>query len=87
MLWPLAPVAEMLAAATGLGGAALVMASFPFHPESMVILLAMVAALGIFSGIAFGSSYQLVSRFRERESVALTTGTARPLSQHAHARR
>lgn len=58
----------------GLGGAAVVMATFPFHTQSMALLLTMVSALGIFSGIAFGSSYQLVSRFKQRESVALTTG-------------
>lgn len=40
----------------GLGGAAVVVASFPFHKESMFVLLLAVSLLGIFSGVAFGSS-------------------------------
>mmetsp|Transcript_14139 Transcript_14139/g.42675 ORF Transcript_14139/g.42675 Transcript_14139/m.42675 type:complete len:478 (+) Transcript_14139:565-1998(+) len=67
-------VATGLRLVLGLGGAAVVVASFPFHKESMFVLLLAVSLLGIFSGVAFGSSYQLVSRFGERESVALTTG-------------
>lgn len=58
----------------GLGGATLVCATLPFHAQKASVLLGAVALLGIFCGVAFGSSYQLVSRFSARESVALTTG-------------
>jgi len=54
-----------------------VCATFPFHAQKAGVLLLAVALLGVFSGVAFGSSYQLVSRFSDSESVALTTGTRR----------
>lgn len=59
---------------TGLGGATLVTATLPFHAQKAGVLLLAVGLLGIFCGVAFGSSYALVSRFTARESVALTTG-------------
>lgn len=40
----------------GLGGAAVVVATFPFHIQSTFVLLLAVSLLGVFSGIAFGSS-------------------------------
>lgn len=68
------------ACTTGLGGATLVCATLPFHAQTVGVLLSAVGLLGIFCGVAFGSSYQLVSRFSSRESVALTTGDSMVVS-------
>lgn len=62
----------------GLGGSAILCAAFPFYPADERVILAAVALLGVCAGVAFGSSYQLVSRFGARESVALTTGSSIP---------
>lgn len=71
----------LLIAYAGLGGSAVLCAAFPFYPADVRIILAVVAMLGVFAGVAFGSSYQLVSRFGARESVALTTGVCpKPLN-------
>ena len=59
---------------TGLGGSALICAAFPFYPADARLILALVALLGVCAGIAFASSYELVSQFGARETVALTTG-------------
>ena len=52
----------------------MICAAFPFYPAQARIILGVVSLLGLLAGIAFGSSYQLVSRFGNDESVALTTG-------------
>ena len=61
----------------GLGGSAIICAAFPFYPAEAKVVLGVVSLLGVLAGIAFGSSYQLVSRFGNDESVALTTGHLR----------
>ncbi len=58
----------------GLGGSAIICAAYPFFPAQARVILGIVSLLGVLAGIAFGSSYQLVSRFGNDESVALTTG-------------
>ncbi|KAK9828283.1 hypothetical protein WJX74_007233 [Apatococcus lobatus] len=58
----------------GLGGSAIICALYPFYAESVPYLLWITAFLGVFSGIAFGSSYQLVAYFEPVNTVALTTG-------------
>ncbi|KAK9849775.1 hypothetical protein WJX84_003292 [Apatococcus fuscideae] len=58
----------------GLGGSAIICALYPFYAESVPYLLWVTAFLGVFSGIAFGSSYQLVAYFEPVNTVALTTG-------------
>ena len=58
----------------GLGGSAIICAAYPFFPAQARVILGVVSLLGVLAGIAFGSSYQLVSRFGNDESVALTTG-------------
>ena len=57
--------------------AAAVSAIYPFFSDSHAWLLLMVVFLGMFSGLAFGSSYQLVSKFPAKNSVALTLGAPR----------
>lgn len=64
----------VIATPTGLGGAAVISAAFPFFPADARVVLAAVALMGVFAGVAFAASYQVVSRFGTRESVALTTG-------------
>ena len=54
--------------------AAAVSAIYPFFSDSHAWLLLMVVFLGMFSGLAFGSSYQLVSKFPAKNSAALTLG-------------
>ena len=62
---------------TLLDSAAAVSAIYPFFSDSHAWLLLMVVFLGMFSGLAFGSSYQLVSKFPARNSAALTLGAPR----------
>ena len=57
--------------------AAAVSAIYPFFSHSHAWLLLMVVFLGMFSGLAFGSSYQLVSKFPTKNSAALTLGAPR----------
>ena len=57
--------------------AAAVSAIYPFFSDSHAWLLLMVIFLGMFSGLAFGSSYQLVSKFPAKNSAALTLGAPR----------
>ena len=54
--------------------AAAVSVIYPFFSDSHAWLLLMVVFLGMFSGLAFGSSYQLVSKFPAKNSAALTLG-------------
>ena len=58
----------------GLGGCAILCATFPLYPDNERVILVAAALLGVLAGATFGSSYQLVSHFGPRESVALTTG-------------
>ena len=58
----------------GFGGCAAVLAAFPHLQGSLVQVLSAVAALGIASSIAFGTSYQLVSSHGSSSTVGLTIG-------------
>lgn len=58
----------------GLVGYGAVCAWFPFMPEQIWFLLGAVVALGLFSGIAFSASYQLVARFANKNVIALGLG-------------
>lgn len=58
----------------GLLGYAAVCIWFPFMPEKIWFLLGAVVALGLFSGIAFSASYQLVARFANKNVIALGLG-------------
>jgi MFS family permease len=71
----LGPTMSMLARITfGMLGCAMLCAWFPFIPQHAFNLLAIVAALGCFSAIAFSTSYQLVSWFRSADTIALGIG-------------
>ena len=58
----------------GFGGCAAVLAAFPHLQDSLAQVLGAVAALGITSSIAFGTSYQLVSGYGSSSTVGLTIG-------------
>lgn len=57
-----------------IGGILGISLAYPLLPEHRAPILACVALLGVASGILFGSSYQLVSRFPTSNTVALTLG-------------
>jgi hypothetical protein len=58
----------------GLGMLALLSCAFPLFLTSRVGLLTATAAVGVCYGMAFGTSYELVTRFPGAMNVALTTG-------------
>uniref|UniRef100_A0A1D2AFS1 Equilibrative nucleoside transporter 4 n=1 Tax=Auxenochlorella protothecoides TaxID=3075 RepID=A0A1D2AFS1_AUXPR len=58
----------------GLVGYGLLAAWFPFQPTDLSVLIITVVALGLFSGLAFSASYQLVSRFANKNVIALGMG-------------
>ncbi|KAK9804063.1 hypothetical protein WJX73_000717 [Symbiochloris irregularis] len=61
----------------GLGGCAVICASFPFLPrDSIWWLLGPVTALGLLSSIAFSASYQMVAHFANKNTIALGLGCA-----------
>lgn len=68
---------ETVLQCSGLGGAALVCGLFPFASGTLASALTLTCLLGLCSGIAFGSSYQLVSHFSTTCNVALTIGERR----------
>lgn len=64
----------------GLGGLAVCSYQFPhiMHSEQSVLVLTVV--VGMCYGMAFGTSYQIVSRFSPADTVALTTGEQWPVA-------
>lgn len=60
--------------ALGLGSLVVLTASFPAMATSHLGLLAGTVMVGVSYGLAFGTSYQLASRFAPAATVALTTG-------------
>ncbi len=58
----------------GLGALVLLTASFPAFCHSESWLLAATVLVGMSYGLAFGTSYQLVSKFPKHNTVALTLG-------------
>ena len=70
---------------TGLGGSALICALFPLFTPTLGFVLQMTCLLGLCCGIAFGSSYQLVSHFSVICNMALTIGKASHLSSRVTA--
>jgi hypothetical protein len=58
----------------GLAGAGALALGWPFLPPSLGALVAATAALGACSGLAFSASYQLVSRFANKSTLALGLG-------------
>eukprot|EP00887_Chlorella_sp_A99_P002817 scaffold6.g2817.t1 len=58
----------------GLLGYGFVCASFPFQPSTIYWLLSSTVALGLFGGVAFSASYQLVARFANKNVIALGLG-------------
>ncbi len=76
----------------GLGGLVLLTAAFPAFCHSVGALLSATVLVGMCYGLAFGTSYQLVSKFPKHNTVALTLGgpprhsadaRARPAAGHA----
>ena len=61
----------------GLGGLVLLTAVFPAFCHSVAALLSATVLVGMSYGLAFGTSYQLVSRFPKHNTVALTLGAPR----------
>ena len=68
------PLAAMLRFTAGLGGLALLTSFFPMLAASHAGLLGTTALIGMAYGLAFGTSYQLASKFSPASTVALTTG-------------
>ena len=66
---------------TGLGGSALICVLFPLFTPTLAFVLQMTCLLGLCCGIAFGSSYQLVSHFSVTCNMALTIGKTFHISQ------
>ena len=66
----------------GLGGSALICALFPLFMPTLGFVLQMTCLLGLCCGIAFGSSYQLVSHFSVICNMALTIGKASHIFLH-----
>lgn len=58
----------------GLGALVLLTATFPAFCHSESWLLAATVLVGMSYGLAFGTSYQLVSKFPKHNTVALTLG-------------
>ena len=58
----------------GLGGAGLLSALFPFLSSHLSSVLALTTLIGLCCGVAFTSSYQLVSHFGVECSKSLTIG-------------
>lgn len=46
----------------------------PFQPDHLRLLLGTAVGMGLFSGLAFSASYQLVSRFANKNVIALGLG-------------
>jgi hypothetical protein len=59
---------------SGLGGLVLLTLAFPWFCHSEAELLSATVLVGVSYGVAFGTSYQLVSRFPKSSTVALTLG-------------
>lgn len=58
----------------GLGGAGLLSALFPFLSAHLSSVLTLTTLIGLCCGVAFASSYQLVSHFGVECSKSLTIG-------------
>jgi hypothetical protein len=72
------PMGAMMRFTVGLGGLALLMSFFPLLASSHAGLLGTTVVVGMCYGLAFGTSYQLASKFSPASTVALTTGTTEP---------
>ncbi|KAK9817758.1 hypothetical protein WJX72_001709 [[Myrmecia] bisecta] len=58
----------------GLGGCILIGMVYPFEPQSVRWLLGTVTVLGLMHGVAFSASYQMVSRFANKNTISLGLG-------------
>mmetsp|Transcript_22046 Transcript_22046/g.48132 ORF Transcript_22046/g.48132 Transcript_22046/m.48132 type:complete len:479 (+) Transcript_22046:161-1597(+) len=68
------PMAALIRFMAGLGGLALLTSYFTYLATSHASLVVTTALVGASYGIAFGTSYQLASKFSAYSTVALTTG-------------
>ena len=68
------PFASMLRLTVGVGGLSILLSFFLQIATSRARLLMTTALIGVCYGIAFGTSYQLASKFSPSATVALTTG-------------
>ncbi|GAX81468.1 hypothetical protein CEUSTIGMA_g8897.t1 [Chlamydomonas eustigma] len=68
------PLGALVRFVFGLGGLSVIMSFFPILASTHLSLLLTTVAVGICYGAAFGTSYQLASRFPASSTVALTTG-------------
>lgn len=69
--------------AAGLGGLSVASFMVPHVMHSQQELLVMTIVIGICYGLAFGTSYQIVSRFSAADTIALTTGAHSQLTGSA----
>lgn len=68
------PAAAMTRFTVGLGALALLTSFFPILASSHKGLILTTVLVGMSYGLAFGTSYQLASKFSPASTVALTTG-------------
>ena len=68
------PAAALTRLAGGLGGLALLTSFFPILANTHTGLITTTVFIGMSYGLAFGTSYQLASKFTPASTVALTTG-------------
>lgn len=79
------PAAALLRYSLGLGSLVLLTFHFPaLTAGSQQALLGVTVLVGLSYGLAFGTSYQMASKFPPAATAALTTGAASPCM---HARR